>query len=136
MSDRNDFAKQLRKNQTKEERKLWRYLKSKQIQGLKFRRQQPIGSYIVDFVCFENKLVVELDGSQHIEDKENDIGRDNWLKSQGFSIIRFWNNEVMNNIDGVLAEIFNFCSHHPPLTPPIKGGEQRNSLTPPIEGRE
>ncbi|OHD71249.1 MAG: DNA (cytosine-5-)-methyltransferase [Spirochaetes bacterium RBG_16_49_21] len=116
------FARQLRKNQTEAEKKLWKYLKSKQVKGLKFRRQEPIGSYIVDFACFENKLVIELDGSQHIEDKENDIERDDWLKSQGFAVIRFWNNEVMNNIDGVLAVIFYFCSNHPPLTPPIKGG--------------
>ncbi|OHD70757.1 MAG: DNA (cytosine-5-)-methyltransferase [Spirochaetes bacterium RBG_16_49_21] len=118
------FARQLRKNQTEAEKKLWKYLKSKQVKELKFRRQEPLGSYIVDFVCFENKLVIELDGSQHIEDKENDIERDDWLKSQGFAVIRFWNNEVMNNIDGVLAVIFNFCSNHPPLAPPIKGGGQ------------
>ena len=117
------FARQLRKNQTEAEKKLWKYLKSKQVKGLKFRRQEPIGSYIVDFVCFENKLVIELDGSQHIEDKENDIERDDWLKSQGFAVIRFWNNEVMNNIDGVLAVIFYFCSNLPHLTSPVKGEE-------------
>ena len=124
MSDRLVYlSRLLRKNQTETEKKLWKYLKSKQLKGLKFRRQQPIGSYIVDFVCFENKLIIELDGSQHIEDKEHDFKRDDWLKSQGFAVIRFWNNEVMNNIEGVLAVILNSSFNHPPLAPPIKGGE-------------
>ena len=116
------FARDLRKNQTDAERKLWKHLRSKQIDSLKFRRQQPIGNYIVDFVCFEKKLVIELDGSQHI-DNSNDIGRDNWLKSQGFHVMRFWNNDVLKNIEGVLLSIMNYCSEHPPLAPPVKGGE-------------
>lgn len=117
------FSRQLRKNQTEAEKKLWKHLKSKQMKGLKFRRQQPIDSYIVDFVCFENKLVIELDGSQHIDNKEKDIIRDDHLKSNGFFVVRFCNNDVMNNIEGVLTEIFNFCCNHPPLTHPFKGGE-------------
>jgi very-short-patch-repair endonuclease len=115
------FSRQLRKNQTAAEKKLWGYLKSKQLNGLKFRRQEPIGSYIVDFVCFENKLVIELDGSQHMENTEIDFARDAWLESQGFVVLRFWDNEVLSSIDGVTAVIYNFCSNHPPLTPPIKG---------------
>jgi very-short-patch-repair endonuclease len=83
------FAKKLRKNQTKEERKLWHYLRSKHINGLKFRRQHPLGPYTVDFICLENKLVIELDGSQHIINKEKDIEKNNWLKSQNFFILRF-----------------------------------------------
>ncbi|PKL17186.1 MAG: DNA (cytosine-5-)-methyltransferase [Spirochaetae bacterium HGW-Spirochaetae-5] len=118
-----DFAKQLRKDQTDVEIILWKHLRSKQIDGFKFRRQQPIGAYIVDFVCFEIKLIIELDGSQHIEEKEKDVARDNWLKSQGFTVLRFWNNDVIINKAGVLTVIYNYCCEHPPLAPPIKGGE-------------
>ena len=117
------FARQLRRNQTDAEKRIWKHLRSKQLNSLKFRRQQPVGPYIIDFVCFDVKLIVELDGSQHIELKEKDVERDNWLRSQGFTVLRFWNNEEMGNITGVLEVIYNFCENHPPLTPPIKGGE-------------
>jgi very-short-patch-repair endonuclease len=117
------FARQLRRNQTDAEKKIWRHLRSKQLNSLNFRRQQPVGSYILDFVCFEIKLVVELDGSQHIEFMDKDVERDNWLRTQGFTVLRFWNNEVMGNLAGVLEVIHNFCVNHPPLTPPVKGGE-------------
>ncbi len=90
--------------------------------GLKFRRQQPIGNYIVDFVCFENKLIIELDGSQHIDDKDKDNERDGWLNSQGFTVIRYWNNDVISNINGVLEHLVEVCATLPPLAPPIKGG--------------
>ncbi len=118
-----DFAKQLRKDQTDVEKILWKHLRLKQINGFKFRRQQPIGVYIVDFVCFEIKLIIELDGSQHIEEKEKDAARDSWLKLQGFTVLRFWNNDIKNNKAGVFTVIYNYCSTHPPLAPPIKGGE-------------
>jgi very-short-patch-repair endonuclease len=117
------FARELRKNQTDAEKKIWRYLRSKQMNSLKFRRQQPIGNYIVDFVCFDIRLIIELDGSQHIEEKEKDEERDQWLKTQGFTVLRFWNNDVMNNIAGVLNVVNDYCCNCPPLTPPIKGGE-------------
>ena len=117
------FRRELRKKQTEVEKKLWRYLRSKQFESLKFRRQEQIGQYIVDFVCFKINLIIELDGSQHIDDKEKDEIRDKWFKSQGFTILRFWNNEVMKNIEGVLSSIHTYCVDHPPLTPPINGGE-------------
>ena len=117
------FARELRRNQTDAEKRIWKHLRSKQLNSLKFRRQQPVGPYIIDFVCFDVKLIVELDGSQHIEFKGKDVERDNWLRSQGFTVLRFWNNEVMGNITGVLEVIHNFCENHPPLTPPIKRGE-------------
>lgn len=98
-------ARELRKNSTIAERKLWRYLRSRDFSNFKFRRQSPIGKFIVDFVCFEKKLVIELDGGQHNEQKEVDIKRDNWLRKEGFTILRFWNNEVINNINGVLQVI-------------------------------
>ncbi len=86
------------------------------------RRQQPIKDYIVDFVCFEKEIVIEVDGGQHYENKK-DKERDEWLRGEGFKVLRFWNNELLENIDGVLEEIRNNCLNHPPLTPPIKGGE-------------
>jgi len=99
-------------------------LKGKNLEGIKFRRQEPIGDYIVDFVAFEKRLVIEVDGGQHAEEeKDKDIRRDEWLSSQGFKVLRFWNNEVLQNLEGVLETIRVNCLSHPPLTPPIKGGE-------------
>jgi very-short-patch-repair endonuclease len=100
-------------------------LKGKHVEGIKFRRQEPIGDYIVDFVAFENRLVIEVDGGQHAEEeKDKDILRDAWLSKQGFRVLRFWNNEVLQNLEGVLETIRVNCLRHPPLTPPIKGGEK------------
>jgi len=87
---------------------------------LKFRRQEPIGNYIVDFVCFEKNVILEVDGGQH--SSERDADRDTWLISQGFRILRFWNHYVLMNIEGVVEMIRSSCISHPPLTPPIKGG--------------
>jgi very-short-patch-repair endonuclease len=98
-------AKQLRKNSTDAERLLWSKLRYKQIDGYKFRRQQPIGPYIVDFANFQKKLIIELDGGQHSESKAEDLKRDEFLKTQGFSVLRFWNNELFENLEGVLHEI-------------------------------
>ena len=100
-------ARVLRRNQTEAEAKLWMYLKNRQLNGAKFRRQRPVGNYICDFVCLEAKLVIELDGSQHNEKlaKENDQQRTLCLESQGFKVMRFWNNEVLENIEGVVLAI-------------------------------
>ncbi len=115
----------LRTHATDVENRLWYYLKGRQIKGVKFRRQEPIGSYIVDFVAYEKKLVIEIDGGQHAEENEKykDMGREDWLRSQGFKVIRFWNNDVLENLEGVLETITDNCVSHPPLTPPIKGGD-------------
>ena len=104
------IAKNLRKNQTDQERKLWYFLKAKRLNNYKFRRQYPIGNYIVDFCCPRNKLVIELDGGQHNEDDnlEKDKDRDDFLKNKGFKILRIWNNEVDKNISGVYDEILKF----------------------------
>ena len=102
--DLNKVAKKLRKNQTEAEKELWSELRREQLKGIKFRRQQPIGGYIVDFVTFELNLVIEVDGGQHHENKEDEV-RDEWLEDEGFTVLRFWNNEVLDNIDGVLKEI-------------------------------
>ncbi|MGI9250605.1 MAG: DUF559 domain-containing protein [Pseudohongiellaceae bacterium] len=99
-------ASTLRKNQTNAENLLWYYLRNKQLDGHKFRRQQPIGNYIVDFACMPQKLIVELDGGQHAEQEARDKKRDAWLHKQGYRILRFWNNDVIKNCYGVLESIY------------------------------
>jgi len=119
------FAKELRNNSTDAERHLWRYLRSSQLEGAKFRRQQPIETYIVDFVSFDKRIVVELDGGQHGEDMEYDGQRDACLRRNGFDVLRFWNNEVFENIEGVLEVIRQRClegASPTPQPPPARGG--------------
>ena len=99
-----DRARELRRNMTDAERALWRRLRMRQLAGQRFRRQQPIGDYIVDFACPAARLVVEVDGGQHAEE-ERDAARTRWLESRGYRVLRFWNNEVLGQIDGVLAVI-------------------------------
>jgi very-short-patch-repair endonuclease len=102
-----DRARVLRAAQTEVERRLWQRLRNRQLNGAKFRRQSPIGPYIGDFFCLEARLVVELDGSQHGEERERQVDdrRTEYQKSQGYRVLRFWNEEVLNNIDGVLETI-------------------------------
>jgi len=97
-------ARRLRRNATSPETKLWNRLRSRAINGHKFVRQEPIGPYVVDFVCRERRLVVEVDGGQHATDKR-DAARDEWLKQHCYYVVRFWNNDVLGNIDGVLEVI-------------------------------
>ena len=109
------FARGLRRNMTDAERVLWAKpvlshaegLARRQLAGVKFRRQQPIGPYIVDFVTFERKVVVEVDGGHHSEEsiKAVDEERSAWLRQEGFKVLRFWNNEVLSNPQGVLESI-------------------------------
>ncbi len=99
--DRIARAKQFRKRPTDTERLLWGCLRAKQIEELKFRRQAPIGQYIVDFVCHERGIIIEVDGGQHSIAKERDLERKGWLNKQGYKILRFWNHEVLYS----LAEI-------------------------------
>ncbi len=98
-------ARQLRRRSTDAERKLGSILRDRQLAGYKFRRQVPIGNYIVDFVCFEKKIVVELDGGQHQAQWEYDNDRTRWLQFAGFRVIRFWNNQVLSETDAVLQAI-------------------------------
>ncbi len=123
-------AKVLRNKSTDTEMLLWKHLRARQLEGLKFRRQQPIGKHIVDFVCFEKMVIVEADGGQHLE-ADRDKERDAWLKSQNFQVLRFWNNEVLTNIQGVLEVIKMKCSKHPPLNPLLSSA----SLRPSREGK-
>ena len=98
-------AKALRSNQTKAEERLWYHLRAHRFLGLKFRRQKPMGRYIVDFVCLEQRLIIELDGGQHAEQVHYDQDRDAWLRSQGYTVLRFWNNDVMQQLESVLEQI-------------------------------
>ena len=97
-------AIQLRKKSTPAERKLWSKIRDDQL-GVNFRRQHAVGNYIPDFVCIEKKLILELDGSHHLEQQEYDEERTKYLNSLGYKVIRFWNNDVMNNMDGVILSI-------------------------------
>lgn len=101
-----NFAKNLRKKQTDAEKLLWYHLRSRHFIGFKFRRQYLIGPYIVDFVCLHRQLIIELDGGQHMEQQDYDEERTNYLMSLGYRVLRFWNNEVFQNIDGVMEKIY------------------------------
>jgi len=105
------LAKNLRKESTDAEKCLWSKLRNRSLGGHKFRRQQPVGKFIVDFVCFEKMLALELDGSQHgvDEQKNKDIKRDEWMRQNGYQVLRFPNNDVNDNIDGVLRKIEETC---------------------------
>ena len=100
---------------TDSERLLWQGLRNRQLGGFKFRRQKPIGPFIVDFVCMEKKLIIEVDGSQHAGQKESDQKRSYYLMKKGFRVLRFWNNEVLQESDAVFTAIFSALSEH--ITP-------------------
>ncbi len=97
------IARKLRNNLTEAEKHLWYVLRAENL-GYKFRRQAQIGKYFIDFVCYEKKLVIEIDGGQHFESSDDKI-RDAWLRSQGFKVLRFWNSEVLKNRDAVVQKI-------------------------------
>jgi very-short-patch-repair endonuclease len=117
----------LRRNQSDAEGKLRWYLRSRLIEGVKFRRQQSLGNYIVDFISFEAKLIIEVDGSQHseLQNIKKDNQRTKWLESQGYQVIRFWNTDVLENIEGVMFKVSEALDNrlHPHLTSPVKGEE-------------
>ncbi len=102
-----DMVRELRRKQTDAERKLWARLRGLRVIGLRFRRQHAIGNYIVDFICLEKKLILEIDGGQHNEQHtiQKDDARTKWLESEGYHVLRFWNNDVVLNTDGVLEKI-------------------------------
>jgi very-short-patch-repair endonuclease len=120
-------ARQLRTNMTDAERRLWWQLRRKQIDGHRFRRQVPIGPYIVDFACLAQRLLIEVDGGQHSDNAERDAVRTEWLEAQGFRVIRFWNNDVFENMGGVLEVIDAALAGRRAPTPalPRKGGGGR-----------
>ena len=118
-------SRTLRKHATETERHLWRYLRDRQIEGFKFRRQQPLGSYIVDFVNLEKKVVIELDGGQHALHPGDKI-RDEWLRAEGYKVLRFWDNQVFSNLEGVLEVIRDaLLTPHPD---PLPQGKREHSF--------
>jgi very-short-patch-repair endonuclease len=122
-----NLAKSLRKKATDAEKVLWYHLSSRNIEGAKFRRSQQIGNYIVDFVCFEKKLIIEVDGGQHNEpqNKAKDEERTRVLKKKHYTVLRYWDNDVLQNTDGVLENIRQALveGSHPHLTSPVEGEE-------------
>ena len=104
------IARKLRNNMTEQEKKLWYYLRKRCLNNNRFRRQYPIGNYIVDFICREKSLIIEIDGGQHSESniKDYDKTRTLFLESKGYKVIRFWNNEIDKNIDAVLEKILEY----------------------------
>lgn len=114
------LAKVLRSNMTDAERKLWYHLRANRFAGLHFKRQVPIGPYIVDFACVSEKLIVEVDGSQHLE-SQRDAERDAWLGGAGFRVLRFWNDEVLKQTELVLEAVLRAARPSPPAPPPCTG---------------
>lgn len=105
MIEPRDFARQLRAKATDAERILWRQLRHRQLNGHKFRRQHVVGTYIVDFACVERRLAVEVDGGQHAQMTAYDAVRTKALEEQGYRVLRFWDNDVFGNMEGILAVI-------------------------------
>jgi very-short-patch-repair endonuclease len=106
------FAKQLRKHMTKAEIALWSRLRGGAVKGRRFRRQHPIGPYVADFACLPMRLIVEVDGDTHISrgDQRYDASRDAYLRSHGWRVLRFWNGDVFENLDGVVERIYSEVS--------------------------
>ncbi|HAI73780.1 MAG TPA: DNA (cytosine-5-)-methyltransferase [Candidatus Moranbacteria bacterium] len=101
-------SRNLRKNATPQEIIIWSRIKNRNFKKLKFRRQYQLGKYIVDFICLEKKLIIELDGWQHSEQENYDLERTNYLERQGFKVIRIWNEEINSNLDGVFLKLEEF----------------------------
>jgi very-short-patch-repair endonuclease len=129
-------ARSLRSEMTEAEKRLWYWLRAHRFRGVAFRRQTPIGQYIVDFVSHERRLIIEIDGGQHNENKADAL-RDQWLRSKGYRVLRFWNSEILKNRDGVLERISDaICRARPPSRRsrtlsaigdlPLKGGGQNS----------
>jgi very-short-patch-repair endonuclease len=108
-----DYARRLRRDMSDAERALWRLLRDRRMEGWRFRRQEPIDRYIVDFICFEARLIIEVDGGQHFESKA-DEERDAYLRSQGFHVLRFWNTDVLANRDGAYRTIMTALTRGAP----------------------
>ena len=120
MSKLTPVARKLRFDQTEAEKMMWSKVRDRRLMGLKFRRQVPIEGYVVDFMCVERGLIVELDGGQHADMVEKDKERTDVLESKGFLVKRYWNNDVLTNMDGVLIDL----------------SEALNTLTPTLSQRE
>jgi very-short-patch-repair endonuclease len=133
------FARTLRKQATNAEHLLWQLLRKNQLLGYGFRRQHPLGRYFLDFYCHRAKLAIELDGGQHAEpgQQARDGKRSAYLTTQGITVLRFWNNEVLENTEGVLQTIFDWLNSLPPSpTPPpeVEGLTEKNQSPSPLGG--
>ena len=120
------ISRNLRKNMTEAEKRLWSRLRARQFHGLKFRRQHSIGQYIVDFVCLEKSFVVEIDGGQHLEnvrDKERDL----WLSKEGYRVFRYWNDQVLKETDSVMEDILRKITSPSPSPSPQGRGDMSSS---------
>ena len=122
-------ARKLRHTQTDAERALWFRLRDRRLRGLKFRRQVPVDRYIVDFLCTDANLVIELDGGQHADRTTEDAARTKDLEARGYLVLRFWNNDVLRNIDGVLESIVDTLNPSPPHPNPLPSGEREQVRT-------
>jgi very-short-patch-repair endonuclease len=118
------LAQKLRNSATAAERRLWRHLSRRQLSGYKFSRQMPVGPFVCDFMCREAQLVIEVDGGQHDRLEGRDRQRTASIEAEGFRVIRFWNNEVLENLDGVLLTILNALETAHPHPLPQAGGER------------
>ena len=114
-------AQELRTNATEAEKRLWRRLSRRQLCGCKFSRQMPVGPYICDFMCREARLVIEIDGGQHSVHSEKDRSGTRYIESEGYRVLRFWNNDAFGNMDGVLQAIAKTLEAPPPAAPPASG---------------
>ena len=123
-------ARELRKNLTDAERLLWYHLRNRQLGGHKFRRQHPIGPFFADFACIEKMLVVEIDGGQHALEKDKDKQRTAYLESEGFNVLRFWNNQVLNETEAVLERIKSILDSTPSPRPSPPKMVEREKTTP------
>ena len=130
MANTTTTARRLRRQQTDAERTIWFRLRGRRLAGWKFKRQVPIDRFVVDFVCADAKMIVELDGGQHAERTPQDEERTRTLESMGYLVLRFWNNDVMRNTEGVLEEILNTLSQQSPEPPhptPLPCGEREQA---------
>jgi very-short-patch-repair endonuclease len=113
-------SRELRNNATEAERKLWQQLSARKLRGVRFNRQYPIGQFIADFVSRERRLVIEIDGGQHATNREYDARRTRFLNAQGYRVIRFWNSEVLDNLEGVVEVIGRTLDNMPSPNPSRK----------------
>jgi very-short-patch-repair endonuclease len=120
-------ARQLRRDQTDAEQRLWTRLRDRQLCGVKFRRQHPVGPFVADFCCPQRKLIVELDGGQHAEDVAADQKRSRFLEAQGCRVLRFWNHDVLGNTEAVLERIAEALSDPHPCPLPGRARGKRNA---------
>jgi very-short-patch-repair endonuclease len=128
------LARRLRRDSTNAELRLWNRLRARALDGHKFVRQEPIGRYVVDFLCREKRLVIEVDGGQHA-DNAHDVERGRWLRGHNYRVLRFWNNDVMSNMNGVLETIADALQTEAPPHP-ASASERGGSRPLPASGGE